>query len=88
MEYNWKISNPQNDKTMMSNYYKPTPKKWRKIGDAILLGCSSLSLLVMGSPMTDNGKAWAVFIINSIGVAGKVITNMFKEDEQPVNETN
>lgn len=65
----------------MQNYYKPTPKKWRKIGDAILLGCTSLSAFVMGSPLTDNGKAWATFILNVIGVAGKVVTNFFKEDE-------
>jgi hypothetical protein len=66
---------------MMSNYYSPTPKKWRKIGDAILIGCASLSAMIMGSPLTDEGKAWATFVLNVAGVAGKIITNCFKEDE-------
>ena len=65
----------------MKTYYQPTPKKYRKIGDAILIGCASLSALVMGSPLTDNGKAWTTFILNVVGVAGKVISNFAKEED-------
>jgi hypothetical protein len=65
---------------MKSNYYKPTPKKWRKIGDTILLGTASLSVLIMGSPLSDHAKAWIVFFSNALGIVGKVLTNFFKED--------
>lgn len=63
------------------SYYKPTPVKWRKIGDAILLGTASLSAMMMGAPLSENAKTWSIFILNIVGVAGKVITNFFKEDE-------
>ena len=63
-------------------YYKqPTPAKWRKIGDAILLGTTSLSGMIMGLPLTDHQQLWTIFILNGVGVFGKIITNFFKEDE-------
>jgi hypothetical protein len=68
-------------------YYKPTPVKWRKIGDAILLGTASMSAMMMGAPLSETSKTWAIFILNIIGVAGKVLTNFFKEDETTTNNT-
>lgn len=65
----------------INNYYKSTPVKWRKIGDTILLGCTSLSALMMGAPLKEHTITWIVFILNVVGVIGKVITNFFKEDE-------
>lgn len=62
------------------NYAAPTPVKWRKIGDAILLATTSLSGMVMGLPLSEHAQLWAIFILNAIGVAGKVITNFFKDD--------
>jgi hypothetical protein len=64
----------------MNNFYKPTPVKWRKLGDTILLGCTSFSGLLMTAPLSDNHKAWAILGLNAIGVLGKMITNFFKED--------
>lgn len=66
----------------MSNYYKPTPKKWRKIGDAILLGTATVSTLMMGAPFDDHTISVTVWVLSVIGVAGKIITNFFKEDQQ------
>lgn len=65
---------------MIKNYYQPTPKKLRKIGDAILLSTASISAMMMGAPLSENAKTWCIFILNVIGVAGKVITNLFKEE--------
>lgn len=64
----------------MVNYYSPTPKKFRKIGDAILIGCASLSALIIGSPLSDNAQKWTIFALSAIGVLGKVISNLAKED--------
>lgn len=65
----------------LKNYYKSTPIKMRKIGDAILLGSTSISGMVMGLPMSDNNKLWMTFGLNIFGVLGKVITNFFTDEK-------
>lgn len=64
----------------MSNYYSPTPKKWRKIGDAILLGTATMSTLMMGAPFDDRTISVTIWVLSVVGVVGKLITNFFKED--------
>jgi hypothetical protein len=73
--------------SLFDNYKKPTPAKWRKIGDAILLGSSSFSGMVMGLPLSEHAQLWTIFILNAVGVVGKVLTNFFKDEDivQPVN---
>jgi hypothetical protein len=66
---------------MITNYYKPTPKKWRQIGDSILLGTTALSGMMMGAPLSESGKTWCIFILNVIGVVGKVLTNLAKSED-------
>lgn len=68
------------NKIKFKNYYKSTPVRMRKMGDAILLGCTSISTLVMGLPISDNAKVWATFAINIVGVAGKIMTNFFTDE--------
>jgi hypothetical protein len=65
----------------IKHFYQPTPAKWRKIGDTILLGCTSLSSMVMGLPLSEHQQLWTIFVLNGIGVIGKMLTNFFKEDE-------
>jgi NAD(P)H-dependent FMN reductase len=72
---------------MMKNYYKPTPKKWRKFGDALLASAA----VVGGGGLMAFDQLKEVFtsqelkvIIGAtlvIGIAGKFLTNFFKEDE-------
>lgn len=57
------------------NYWAPTPKKWRKIGDA-LLGISTLSVPAM---MADY-KPLAIGLF-AVGVIGKFLTNFFTDEE-------
>lgn len=64
----------------MSNYYSPTPKKWRKIGDAILLGTATMSTLMMGAPFSEETKTITIWGLSVVGVIGKLITNFFKDD--------
>lgn len=66
---------------MLKNYYHPTPKIWIKIGDTILLGCTSLSAMMMGAPLSETHKTWAIFGLNVLGVIGKMLTNLFKEED-------
>lgn len=65
----------------LENYKAPTPVKWRKIGDAILLISTSLSTMIMGLPVSEHQQLWLIFGVNCTGVLGKVITNFFKEEE-------
>jgi hypothetical protein len=71
---------------MMSNYWKPTPKKWRKWGDSMLAVASVLA--IGGLWQFDNLKdiftptEIKIMIVSSIvlGVIGKFLTNFFKEE--------
>lgn len=54
---------------------KPTPKKWKKIGNALLIG----SLAASSYEVFDGHPFWSGAIALS-GVAGKVITSLFIEE--------
>jgi len=78
-------------KKLQRSYWKPTPKKWRKIGDTFLAVSSVLA--IGGLWQFDNLKdIFTPFEIKSmivssiaLGVVGKFLTNFFKE-ETPKNE--
>jgi hypothetical protein len=60
----------------MKNYFKPTPKRFRVLGDSL----AGMSLFVAGLNL-DNPK---IMLISGIsGAVGKFITNFFVEDESP-----
>ena len=60
---------------LKENYYKPTPVKWRKIGDAMqdisLIGAGIVALFA--AP-----PAWIPAAIVAFGRIGKIITNFAK----------
>ena len=78
-------------KELVCRYWKPTPKRWRKFGDAPL--AASAVIAIGGLWQFDNLKE--VFttseikglIITSIilGVLGKFLTNFFKEETSENN---
>jgi hypothetical protein len=78
-------------KKITSSYWKPTPKKWRKLGDTFLAVSSVLA--IGGLWQFDNLKdIFTTFEIKSmivssiaLGALGKFLTNFFKE-ETPENE--
>ena len=57
---------------MLRNYYKPTPKKWRKLGDALL----GVSTLITTFALYENVK-WVAVTALITGVIGKFLTNFF-----------
>lgn len=65
----------------MRSYWAPTPKKARKIGDALLgvFSVTSMSTMIM-----DNKKLSIASLI--IGVVGKVLSNFFSEEPVYVQE--
>jgi hypothetical protein len=58
------------------NYYKPTPKKWRKIGDSLL----AVSSFIAGYGILGNLQ-WLAIAGLITGVVGKFLTNMFSEEK-------
>ena len=58
-----------------SRYYSPTPVKWRKLGDALLV----VSTTITGYAMYEDVK-WIALTALITGVVGKFLTNLFKED--------
>ena len=60
---------------MFKNYKKPTPKKWRRLGDGLLI----LSTSIAGYAMAQEWQT-VEFIVMATGVAGKFLTNFFAED--------
>jgi len=65
---------------MIKNYYKPTPVHFRKIGDAMLYFTLAIQPLIMTLPLSSKELAWVMFGVQAIGIGGKTITNMFKEN--------
>jgi uncharacterized PurR-regulated membrane protein YhhQ (DUF165 family) len=71
----------------LSHYYKPTPKKWRKIGDALLAtttfltGGGLIAFDQLKEVYTPKEIRIAIFICLILGVVSKFLTNFFKADE-------
>jgi hypothetical protein len=76
----------------MKRYWKPTPKKWRRLGDSLLAVATVIA--IGGIWQYDSLKEiftpgeLKVMIITSIvfGVVGKFLTNFFKTDDSDTQE--
>lgn len=65
----------------MSNYYKPTPKKWRIFGDFLLMLIPVVTVIFSNAPnLSEVEKYWWVAGCNIFLVAGKFLTNTFKAE--------
>ena len=60
---------------MLKNYYKPTPIRWRQLGDALL----AVSTTITGFAMYENVQ-WVALTSLITGVIGKFLTNFFTEN--------
>jgi len=58
-----------------TNYWSPTPKKFRQLGDGLLAAGTA----VTGWAIMDEHKAIAITAL-LMTVVGKFLTNFFKED--------
>lgn len=59
----------------IKRYYAPTPKKWRKIGDALL----AVSTTITASAIA-NHTDWLAYTSLALGVVGKFLTNLFTDE--------
>jgi len=60
---------------MLKNYYKPTPAKWRKLGDALL----GVSTIITTFAVYENVH-WVAITALITGVIGKFLSNFFTKD--------
>lgn len=59
----------------IEGYAKPTPAKWRRIGDGLLLASTLIASLNIGTPV-------AAVTIQVTGVVGKFLTNFFHTEDE------
>ena len=68
---------------LFKNYYHPTPKRWKKIGDALLAVAAALGgggLIAfdkLEQIFTDHELKVIIGIILVTGIVGKFLTNFF-----------
>jgi hypothetical protein len=56
----------------MNRYYRPTPLKWRKIGDTLLAVSTTITTFAIAEDVQ-----WLAYVALFIGVVGKFLTNLF-----------
>jgi len=56
------------------SYYKPTPAKWRKLGDSLL----AVNTFIVGYGVFGDIN-WLAYSALGLGVIGKFLTNLFSE---------
>jgi len=64
-------------KLNFENYFKPTPKKYRMIGDMLLI----ISTTFAGYEFMYNEKEWGLFFL-ILGTIGKLLTNFASGSEK------
>ena len=75
-------------KSMIQNYKKPTPIRWRKIGDYILVITGLVQTQLPMLPFADNVKMYVGMAVNFIGISLKFWTNTKKDDDTLPEEVN
>jgi len=63
-------------KKLTKYYGSPTPKKWRKLGDALL----GVSTTITTYAIAADYEKWVALTALLLGVLGKFLTNFFSED--------
>lgn len=64
------------------NWNRPTPKRWRNIGDSILILGAGLMGLITALPLSDDLKLWLLPILGFLTPVGKFITKLFGYEDK------
>ncbi len=62
---------------MKNNYWAPTSKRMRKLGDSLL----AVSTTIATYAIADDWAKWVQISALMLGVIGKFLSNFFTEDE-------
>jgi hypothetical protein len=63
-------------------YNSPTPRQYRRIGDAFLIAIPVLEGYITASPFQPATKLWLNFSIGLVFVTAKFVTNFFRHSEE------
>ena len=63
------------------NYYRRTPRRWKRFGDACLVGIPLISSAIMTAPMDETVKLWVIFACNITLAIAKIITKFIGDEE-------
>jgi hypothetical protein len=66
-----------------SNRKKKTPKRWRKLGNSLLVAIPFMELTIRQSPLSEEAKNWIIFITGLTFIASKFLTRWFHNDQEP-----
>lgn len=73
---------------MLRNYYSPTPKIYRQLGDLFLILIPVVQGGIANAPnFSDQNKYWTGFICTCILIIAKFVTNLFKDDTATLQDT-
>ena len=64
----------------VSNYYRKTPKFWKRLGDSALVGIPLISSALMTAPLPEDIKLWLMFGCNILLAAFKIMTKFIGEE--------
>lgn len=70
----------------VSNYYRKTPKIWKKLGDSALVGIPLISSALMGAPLPEDIKLWLMFGCNILLAIFKIITKFIGEEVNDITD--
>lgn len=63
------------------NFKKTTPIKLEKLGSAILMFTSGMTLIISTLPIPSNTNIWINAGLSTIGLGAKIFTMMFADNE-------
>ena len=71
----------------LENYYRKTPKFWKRIGDTALFGIPLITAAVASIPMDEGIKLWIIGIGDLILALIKIITKFIGDEAtEPVQK--
>ena len=65
-----------------NNWNRSTPKKYRNLGDALLVLGSGLNGIILSLPIDSEIKVWIIAITSIISTIGKFLTKLFTEEKR------
>jgi hypothetical protein len=68
-------------KASLKSYFKPTPKRFRVLGDSL----ASASVMVTSYAIVNDMKSVALFVLAS-GWIGKFLTNFFTDESETTTD--
>lgn len=67
-------------KICISNWNKPTPLFWKRLGDTCIYSLPLLEGVILSSPLNSEAKMWINFALGIVLVSAKAFSKFFAEE--------